>query len=73
MIGTEMDATTASGMTPKEVAEHVLSVIRNHTEDTLLCPLPHRIAVGLRYWAPGVLRWMMNRRAKAQASLYIKS
>ncbi|KAF2357425.1 Short-chain dehydrogenase/reductase SDR [Trinorchestia longiramus] len=65
-----MDATTAGGMAPAMVAQHILSVIRTGAEDTLLCSWPHRLAVGFRFWAPSLLRTVMAHRARTQAHLY---
>ncbi|XP_064113288.1 dehydrogenase/reductase SDR family protein 7-like isoform X1 [Macrobrachium nipponense] len=65
-----MDATTASGMKPEEVAEQIVSCIISGYEELVLAPLSHRVAINLRTISPSLLSRVMKRRAAKQKNLY---
>ena len=61
----ELDATTAAGLSPDVAAGHVLSSLAERRPELLLSPLGDRLAVLLRHLLPGVFRWLMEKRARA--------
>ncbi|KAL3877684.1 hypothetical protein ACJMK2_035353 [Sinanodonta woodiana] len=66
------DSTTASGMTPEEVARHiVLAVIWNQSE-VICAPVLHRLLIYLRPLFPNLYFWIMNKRARKQKKDYTK-
>lgn len=63
-----MDATTAGGMSAEFVSRHVTAMLESGQEDSLLCPWHNRVAVGMRYWAPDLLSYIMKIRANKKGT-----
>lgn len=65
-----MDATTASGMSPEKVAEHIVGSLINGYEELVLAPLSHRLAIILHTLAPSLISRIMKSRALSQKYMY---
>ena len=67
-----MDATTASGMKPEDVATRVLHAVRHQEDEIILAPSHHRLIVTLRNVMPGLFFFVMRKRAKKDVAQQIK-
>lgn len=64
-----MDATTAQGRSPEEVAQDILTAVRRKKKDVILADLVPSLAIYLRVLAPGLFfRLMASRARKEQKS-----
>ncbi|XP_059614611.1 dehydrogenase/reductase SDR family protein 7-like [Phlebotomus argentipes] len=59
----KMDATTAAGANPDDMAGEILKCILRDDKDVILAPVTPRIAHLLRYFCPPLYFWIMARRA----------
>lgn len=68
-----MDATTASGMEPREVAEVILRAVTHQHKEVILAPKLHIIAVMIRNLFPSIYFRIMNNRAKKERTENIRN
>lgn len=61
-----MDETTASGMAPEEAAKAIVAAMIKDDKQLVLAPILPRIAVWLRFVAPGLYFHLMCRRARKE-------
>ena len=61
-----MDATTASGMEPSQVAACVYHAIWGYEKNVLLAPVVHRLAIYLSNIFPDAFASLMAKRASKQ-------
>ncbi|XP_037944462.1 dehydrogenase/reductase SDR family protein 7-like [Teleopsis dalmanni] len=60
----KMDKTTATGMLPEKMAEHILNAILHHDKDIIVCDWQAKAAYYLRTLFPSLYFWLMERRAQ---------
>lgn len=63
-----MDAATATGANPDQVAKQILSEVLKESKDVILAPLAPRLAYYLRFLCPSAYFWIMARRARKMAA-----
>ena len=68
-----MDATTASGMEPHEVAEVILRAVTHQHKEVILAPKLHIIAVMMRNLFPSIYFRIMNKRANKERTESIRN
>ena len=61
-----MDPTTASGMKPSFVANHVFDSVEYYTKELTLCDLKSNIAMYLRTVFPSIYFKIMEMKAKSE-------
>lgn len=60
----QMDASTASGLSPDTVAKKIMNAIISGEKEVLICSLLPRLAVYLRGFWPDFFFWLMASRAR---------
>lgn len=60
----QMDASTASGLSPDAVAKKIVNAIVNGENDVIISSIVPRIALFLRGFWPDFFFWLMARRAR---------
>lgn len=60
----QMDASTASGLSPDTCAKKIVQAILNGDNDVVISSLAPRVAIFLRGFWPEFFFWLMARRAR---------
>ncbi|XP_045139074.1 dehydrogenase/reductase SDR family protein 7-like isoform X2 [Portunus trituberculatus] len=67
----EMDETTSGGMSPEYVADSIVGCLTNGSEELVLAPVLHHVAILLRTLSPPLVTHIMKRRAATQRNAYV--